>query len=222
MSRCIWVPCACLFALGCTVEIPEEPQSEAGITFEPTSSAPAEVADDPVQENFASVNDALSSLVDASASDNKKQQMAAYTWLCQQGPAAIDPVVATMNDESVSITARRHACRVLGHLGPEAAAPLIKASQSDNLALKLRAIETLPAIEPMQASVVQRLIQLLDHSNDQIKHTAIRSLGHIGPPAKASADKLNALRDNVELSETTRMEAGKSLKLIRPIRSFED
>ena len=148
--------------------------------------------------------------------------MAAYVWLSKQGSGAIDAVVATMNDDSLPITARRHACRVLGHLGPEAAEPLITASKSDNAALQLRAIETLPAIEPAPKAVVDRLTALLDNPNDQIKHTAIRSLGHIGPPARAAADKLNALRDNVNLSETTRHEAAKSLKLVRPIRSFQD
>ena len=217
-----WLPTT-LVAAGCSIEIPEEPRpSNPSIEFEPTTIASPEVSAETIQEQFASVDEALAVLVNASSADDKKQEMAAYVWLSKQGASAIEPVAATMNDRSLPIAARRHACRVLGHLGPSAAEPLIAASRSEEAALKLRAIETLPAVEPAPQAVVDRLIVLLDDPNDQVKHTAIRSLGHIGPSARAAADKLNALRDNVNNSETTRHEAGKSLKLVRPIRSFED
>jgi HEAT repeat protein len=213
-----------IFFSGCSIELPqEESTSPAVVQFEPISSQPK--PDDrstPVVEQFDSIDSGLAMLVSSSESGDKQQQMAAYTWLCSQGPSAVTRVAGAMNDSSLPIEARRHACRVLGHLGPTATAPLIAASRSDNITLKLRAIETLPAVDPPQKEIVDRLIVLLNDPSQQVQTTAIRSLGYIGPPAKRSADPLVALRDNINLSETVRHEAGRSLKLVRPIRSFED
>ena len=213
---------ATLLVAGCSIEIPEDPQpANPGVAFEPTATRPPEASGGAVQQQFSSVEEALSVLVKSSDTEDKQQQKAAYLWLARQGAAAVEPVVTTMNDESVSMVARRHACGVLGHLGPTATEALLDASRSDETALKLKAIESMPAIKPPSKPIVDRLIVLLDDPSDQVKNTAIRSLGQIGPPAKAAAEKLNALRGNSP-SETTRLAAGDALKLVRPIRTFDD
>lgn len=215
--------CVIVLLAGCTIEVPVEPESSGnGIEFEPVVSQPSTSDAPPVKEEFSSVEEGLRALIESSTDGNKKQKMAAYVWLSKQGPSAVDAVTVKMNDTSLPMEARRLACGVLGQLGPSATDALIAASKSDEQALKLRAIETLPAIDPPAPAAIKRLITLLDDPNDQIRHTAIRGLGRIGPPAKEAADKLNAMRDNIELSETTRHEAAKSLKEVRPIRTFED
>ena len=221
MKRALPFLCAAILC-GCTFEIPNEVPSNTRVPTDPAPNPVAVEPETPVQEEFASVDEAMAKLVQASTDGDKKQQVAAYNWLCGQGESAVEKVAATMNDSSVPITARRHACRVLGHLGPSATEPLIAASKSDEVALQLRAIETMPVIAPPQKAIVRRLIKLLDHPSPQVQTTAIRSLGQIGPAAKDSADELVALRDDVDLSETVRHEAGKALRLVNPRRTFDD
>ena len=214
---------SCLLFTGCEIEVPE-PATADGVSFDPTAQTAVVEQPEapPVDENFATVDEGLQSLITASEDGNRRQQLAAYTWLCGQGPGAVPKVAAAMNDSSLPMEARRAACRVLGHLGPTAASHLITASRSDEAALKLRAIETMPAIDPPQREILDRLIELLDDSSDQVVNAAIRSIGAIGTPATRAGDKLLALRDDVDRSETTRHEAGKSLKLVRPRRTFDD
>jgi HEAT repeat protein len=76
-------------------------------------------------------------------------------------------------------------------------------------------------VRPSQTPIVDRLIELIDDSQHQVRVTAIRSLGFIGPAAKRSSDKLIAVRDQ-ETDETLRGEAARALELVRPIRTFED
>jgi HEAT repeat protein len=219
-----FLACAWMTIAGCSIEIPEEPAySGTEISFDPVASPPsgADANQPPVQAEFASIEEGLAVLVSSSAASDKKQQAAAYAWLSKQGSTAVGPVAAAMNDAELPMEVRRLACGVLGQLGPGASEHLLAASQSEEMALKLRAIETLPAIDPPQQAAIDRLIVLLDDPSEQVMHTAIRALGRIGPPAKAAADKLNALRKN-HASVTTQQEAGKSLKLVRPIRTFDD
>jgi hypothetical protein len=176
----------------------------------------------PVTASFASVDEGLKTLVQATDARQKDQQHAAYSWLTKQGEAAVPAVTAVMNDPSVSIEGRRMACHVLASLGPEATPALLAASSSEEVPLKLKAIESLGAVRPSQTEIVDRLIELVDDPSQQVQATAIRGLGFIGPAAKRSADKLQALRNNIEVNETIRGEADRALKLVRPIRTFGD
>jgi HEAT repeat protein len=175
----------------------------------------------PVTTQFTSVDEGLKALVVAIDARQKEQQQAAYGWLGKQGEAAVPAVIALMNDGSASMEARRAACHVLGQLGPAGVPALLEASSSEEVPLKLKAIESLGSVRPSQTPIVDRLIELIDDSQQQVRVTAIRSLGFIGPPAKRSGDRLIAIRDG-ETNETLRSEAARALELVRPIRTFED
>jgi len=215
--------CALFFLAGCDIEVPQaEEKGGSSVTFQPHSNPVSEQRSAPVQEDFSTVQEALDALVRASEEDDKQQQVAAYNWLCKQSGDAAPTVAAAMNDPRLPMEARRHACGVLGHLGPAATEALIEASRSEEIALQLKAVETMPVVDPPQQAIVQRLVALLGDPSDQVVNTSIRSLGQIGPPARDAADELLALRDNIELNETTRQTAGQALKLVRPIRTFQD
>jgi HEAT repeat protein len=172
--------------------------------------------------SFSSVDEGLTALATATDARNSDGQKDAYNWLAKQDESAVPAVVAAMNNPSHSIEARRMACRVLSQLGPAGAAPLVAASSSEELPLKLKAIEAMPAIEPQQKIVVDRLIELVDDANDQVRRAAVRSLGQIGTAAARSADKLIALQNNVEVDEMTRDEAARAIKRVQPRRTFND
>ncbi|MCA9269228.1 MAG: HEAT repeat domain-containing protein [Planctomycetales bacterium] len=172
--------------------------------------------------NFSSVAAAIDALTTATDAHDRTAQMAAYTWLCSQGEPALAQVVAATNDGSRSLEARRMTCRVLPQLGPASAAPLIEISKGSDGSLALKAIESMAAVKRPPPALVQHLLKLVDSDNEQVRRSAIRSLGGLGTAAKAAADKLQALRNSVDENETIRGEADRSLKLVRPIRTFND
>jgi HEAT repeat protein len=176
----------------------------------------------PPQTDFASVDEALGSLSTATNDGNRKQQIAAYNWLCRQGDGAVPKLTAAVNDANLHMEARRLACGALGRLGPAASPVLIEISRHDEPLLQLKAIETMPSIDPPQREIVQRLVALLDDSNEKVQLAAIRSLGSIGTPAGGAADKLTAMRNNSDLNDTVSREAGRTLKLVKPRRTIED
>jgi HEAT repeat protein len=127
-----------------------------------------------------------------------------------------------MKDSSVSLEGRRMACHVLGQLGPQAVPQLLEASNSTEPPLKLKAIEALGSVRPSQTEIVDRLIVLIDDPEEQVRISAIRSLGFIGPAAKRSSEPIEAVMKDGQVSETLRAEAGRALELVRPIRTFLD
>lgn len=174
------------------------------------------------QTDFASVDEALGSLSTATNDGNRRQQIAAYNWLCRQGEGAVPKLTAAVNDASLHMETRRLACGALGRLGPAAAPALIETSRHDEPLLQLKAIETMPSIDPPQREIVQRLVALLDDSDEKVQLAAIRSIGSIGVPAGGAADKLTAMRNNRDLNDSVSREAGRTLKLVKPRRTFED
>ena len=224
MRKIACVALAALALTGCEIEVPNaDYQDPEAVTFEPrpVSGGPKDRVP-PTQKEFDSVEDALAAMATATDNDQRAQQLAAYNWLCTQGEPAVPAVATAMNDSSCSMDSRRMACRVLGQLGPAAKEDLMAASRSDEMLLRLKAIETMAAVEPPQQMIIRRLIRLVDDPNEQVQRAAIRSLGSIGTAAKASADKLLAMRDDGDVNETMRGEAARALKLVRPIRTFED
>jgi HEAT repeat protein len=175
-----------------------------------------------VAASFSSIDEAIAALATATDAKDSAAQKAAYNWLAQQDGAAVPAVVAAVNNASSSMESRRMACRVLSQLGPTAAEPLVEISRSGESQLQLKAIEAMPAIEPQQKIVVDRLIALLDDTSDQVRRAAIRSLGQIGPAAVRAGDKLIALQNNVDLDEMTRDEAAMAIKRVNPRKTFND
>lgn len=211
--------------VGCEAPVAEHQHGDGPPVSSAAPPVDAQRVSDPapkVQQQFASVDEALGVLIKATDEDDRDRQLASYNWLAGQGEGAVPAVVAAMNDEAISIESRRLACRVLGQLGPAAEPALLEASASDELPLQLKAIESLAAVEPPSRQIVDRLISLMENENEQVRRTAIRSLGNIGTPARAAADKLQALRNSVEANETIRGEADRALKRVRPIRTFND
>lgn len=219
MQRILALGLLTLMLTGCETAV-EETVSDNGAPVTATVNTPVKPSAPPV--SFASVDEGLTALATATDARNSDRQKDAYNWLAKQDESAVPAVVAAMNNPSLSIEARRMACRVLSQLGPSGAAPLVAASSSEELPLKLKAIEAMPAIEPQQKIVVDRLIELLDDANDQVRRAAVRSLGQIGTAAARSADKLIALQNNVEVDEMTRDEAARAIKRVQPRRTFND
>ncbi len=176
----------------------------------------------PPQTEFANIDEALGSLSTATNDANRKQQIAAYNWLCRQGAGAVPALTAAVKDASLHLETRRLACGALGKLGPAAAPVLIEISHDDEPLLQLKAIESMPSIDPPQKAIVQRLVELLDGTNERAQLAAVRALGNIGIPAGGSADKLIAMQNNPQLNETLRHEAARSVKLVKPRRTFQD
>jgi HEAT repeat protein len=220
MKRVAGLGILSLLLIGCE---PMEVETESGeLADASTSTAQAVVGPRAPAVDFASVDEALAALAEATDTKQSDRQKDIYNWLARQDAAAVPAVVGAMNNPSLSIETRRMACRALSQLGATAAAPLVEASQSDEPQLKLKAIEVMPAIEPQQKIVVDRLIELLDDSNDQVRRAAVRALGQIGPAAQRSADKLIALQNNTNMDEMTRDEAAMAIKRVQPRRTFID
>lgn len=174
-------------------------------------------------DEFAGVEAALVELervLEISSDDERNRgEIRVQNWLAMQQDKAVPLVAARAGDPDESLPMRITTCRILGKLGPAAAAPLIALTAKDEpLQLRVKATETLGLMQPSQTATAA-LVALLDDREPKVQLEAIKALTKIGPPAKSAAGKLSELRQR-HADEGIRVAAGEALKKVDPRKAL--
>jgi HEAT repeat protein len=143
----------------------------------------------------------------------------ATAWLALQGAAAVGPVLAETKRADVTDEYRLAAARALGDIGTPALGALQDAAFSETHLVRLKAVESLAELRPVQKSTIDLLIRLLSDEDGRVRQRAIASLDQIGEPAKDAGPKLNEIL-NSNAGETERDLAAKALRKVAPRRTF--
>jgi HEAT repeat protein len=138
------------------------------------------------------------------------------TWIVRQGPSNVPLLAERVADENESLHIRITACRVLSKLGAPGRAAVTKATESSKKELRVKAIECLGRINPVEKASVDRLISLLDDKDNDIRRAAILGLTATKEHGRAAVPKLMATLNNVNEDETIRSLAKVALKSVDP------
>lgn len=171
------------------------------------------------QSDFASVDDALSSIKKWSGKNDEqagRERVKIDLWLNMQGAKIAPDLAAKIKDSSADLEIRVAACRVLAKLGESARPALMETLASDQKLLRLKATEGLGRIKPANVATVKKLIELIDNKDFDTRKAALNALTEIGPAAKESVPKLIAVRNDVKEDETIRALAHSALKKVDP------
>jgi HEAT repeat protein len=126
---------------------------------------------------------AVPALVKLMEDSNGRVQAALALWRIQQRPEAIAALVAALKEDKSTFPAR-----ALGEIGSgaKAAVPALRqALKQKNAALRAAAAQALWRIS-RDRQVIEVLLDVLGHWDGGAQQTAIRTLGEIGPAAKAA------------------------------------
>jgi HEAT repeat protein len=205
-----------VWGLCCSCEAPhDEPLAKPRKTGPPVQ-APRNVKTTPT---FEDVDDALASLETGLVGDDQEAIRGATAWLAKQGATAAGPAAAEVQDSTNNIRFRLACLNVLGYLGPPAASAVIEATRSETPQVRGKAADVLGSIQPSSTPVVDRLIELLDEEDADLRRSAVGSLGRIGEPARRAAPKLQEIL-NSDADESLRGAAKTALKKIDPRVGF--
>ena len=196
------------------LEFTTGPEVDLNLDSQPTEPPP--------KSDFADVDEALATLVTAIEAKESPQQVAALNWIGAQGEAAVPALVAAVEDEAAGITYRRVLMQTLTRYGEAATPVLLKASTDGELAVQLKAVECLGAVDPPTPKILDRLIELIDDDHSQVRRFALRAIGKIGPRAERAAPRLKEIRKDPKADEAVRVAAGEALKAVKPIATFKD
>lgn len=183
---------------------------------------PKPFAQDVAADAYASVDEAIVSLVELAEAGRTKQQDLAASWLTMQGEAVVTPLAAILSDEGQSEQARVAACQVLAEIGPAARPVLMKATASPTPQVRHSATLRLGRIRPVDQLTIDHLISMLKHADQRTRRAAILSLGTLGTTADAATESLAAIYTDTGTDELLRNAAFSSLKKIHPRRDFTD
>jgi HEAT repeat protein len=184
----------------------------------PPVTPPAAVTAD----SFLNSAAAVEALVQAVSDSNSEEFARAQSWLVLQRASAIPAVANLMRDEAAPMFARTAACKILAQLGPEAAEPLLNASQDGRPRVQHVAIEHLGNVRPTSQQVITSLIELTQDTDNEIRLAAILGLEHVGPAASDAADVMLAILNNTSEPESLRSTAKECLLKVNPRKTFND
>jgi HEAT repeat protein len=166
--------------------------------------------------------DALESLPE-DGEEARQFRRGAHFALAAIGPAAADAVpllIEALSSEDPQV--RGSAAYALGKIGPaaEAAVPHLRErlpdlDTKDKIAFVWALLQIVPDDESLAETAVPYLIEGLEFEEDLAREEAARSLGRLGPSARAAVTKLQELAEN-DPSPAVRAAASQALEQIQP------
>lgn len=194
---------------------------ESGVA--PAKPQPPAQATPARQIEFASVDAAFAEVERLSGEPSAgPQRMQVERWFHDQGERIASELAAKLADADAGTASRMAACRVLARLGPTARPALLAASEGPPDPVRIKAIESLARLEPVDAETVAKLITLIDDDDRDVRRAAIAGLKHVGPPAKDASARLQAILSDASEEETIRAAAKEALKSVAPRRTLVD
>lgn len=221
-----------LLVAGCG-EVPK-PSANSGKTKTKSKAAPpAAPKEEPIDPKaFASYEEALAAIVEATAAQKPTDVNKAERWLGSQGEAIASKLSATVKDANGPLAARIAACRILARMGPIATPTLMEITKKDYKPDQLRqnGVQWMGVIKPTSKEIVDKLIEVSNdksgskETNQKMRLAALQALGKIGPDVKKMrpeyVEQLLSMHNSTTEDDTFRTQAKATLKIIEPRRGF--
>lgn len=168
---------------------------------------------------YGSVPEALADvkrLVESGDVGAGHQLLKTETWIVRQGDKNVAMLAERVADDSEHIAIRMTACRVLCKLGPVGRPAVTAATDSPKKELRVKAIECLGRIKPVEKASLDKLISLIDDKEYDIRKAALLGIKATEKEGAAATTKLMAVLNNTSEDETIRSLAKDALKSVDP------
>lgn len=138
------------------------------------------------------------------------------TWIVRQGTSSVPLLAARVADDSENLYIRMTACRVLSKLGAPGRPAVTAATDSSKKELRVKAIECLGRIDPVEKASVDKLIALIDDKDYDVRKAALIGIAATKKDGSAATSKLMDTLNNTNEDETIRSLAKVALKAVDP------
>jgi HEAT repeat protein len=185
----------------------------------PGAKPAAKIEIDP--NKYANLDEALADVARIAATASKDagaghELLKSETWIVRQGDKNVAALAARVADDSENLAVRMTACRVLSKLGAPGRPAVTSATDSPKKELRVKAIECLGRIDPVDKASVDKLIALLDDKDNDIRRAALLGLTATKQDGAKSTSKLMDILNDTKEDETIRSLAKVALKSVDP------
>ncbi len=168
---------------------------------------------------YGSVPEALADvkrLVDSKDPKAPQTLLKTETWILRQGDKNVAMLAERVADNSENLAIRMTACRILAKLGAPGRPAVTAATDSSNKNLRVKALECLGRIKPVEKASVDKLIGLIDDKDYDIRKAALIGISATEKAGAAAVPKLMDTLNNTKEDETIRSLAKVALKSVDP------
>jgi hypothetical protein len=168
---------------------------------------------------YGSVPEALADvkrLVDTKDPNAGHELLKTETWILRQGNGNVSMLAARVADDNENLAIRMTACRILSKFGAPGRPAVTAATDSPKKELRVKAIECLGRIDPVEKASVDKLISLIDDKDYEIRKAALLGISATKTAGSAAVPKLMDTLNNANEDETIRSLAKVALKSVDP------
>jgi HEAT repeat protein len=138
------------------------------------------------------------------------------TWIVRQGDKNVSALAERVADDGEDLAVRMTACRALSKLGAPGRAAVTAATDSPKKELRVKAIECLGRIDPVDKTSVDKLIVLLDDKDNDVRRAALLGLTATGKDGSKATNKLQNMLNDVKEDDRIRDLVKGALKAVDP------
>lgn len=138
------------------------------------------------------------------------------TWILRQGEKNVSMLAERVADNNENLAVRMTACRVLAKIGPAGRPAVLAATDSPKKELRVKAIESLGRIKPVERASLDKLIGLIDDKEYDIRKAALLGITSMGKEGAAATTRLMEKLNDTKEDETIRSLAKNALKAVDP------
>ena len=138
------------------------------------------------------------------------------TWIVRQGEKNVALLAERVADNNENLAIRMTACRVLAKIGPAGRPAVTAATDSPKKELRVKAIESLGRIKPVERASLDKLIALIDDKEYDVRKAALLGIKSMGKEGAAATTRLMEKLNDTKEDETIRSLAKDALKAVDP------
>lgn len=214
---CLWLVALMLLLTGCGDRPVANADPKKKKPKKPGAVPAAKIDIDP--NMYGSVAEAFEDVKRLAASGEASaghELLKTETWIVRQGEQNVGMLSERVADNGENLAVRMTACRILAKLGPPGRPAVIAATDSSKKELRVKAIESLGRIKPVDRASVDKLMSLLDDKEYDIRKAALLGIKATEKEGAAATTKLMSVLNNTNEDETIRSLAKDALKSVDP------